>query len=88
MSRAGGEPPVAGILRPWDAQRLVDFNSQADRSGTRGRQVICATGPAPKQVAGFKSEVLAIGFALEEGTIVLAAPDRAPSLDSHARTGD
>ena len=48
-----------------------------------GRQVICATGLGPKRVAGFKSEVLATGFAREDGAIVLAAADR-PVADGSA----
>jgi tRNA-binding protein len=41
-----------------------------------GRQVICATGLAPKRVAGFKSEVLVTGFEREDGAIILACIDQ------------
>jgi tRNA-binding protein len=41
-----------------------------------GRQVICATGLGTKRVAGFKSEVLVTGFARDDGSVILAVPDR------------
>jgi len=41
-----------------------------------GRQVLCVTNFPVKQVANFTSEVLATGFILPNGEVVLAEPER------------
>ncbi len=41
-----------------------------------GRQVICVTNFAPKQIANFVSEVLVLGVVLPDKEVVLLLPDR------------
>ena len=41
-----------------------------------GRQVVCVTNFAPKQVANFVSEVLVLGVVLENKEVVLLMPER------------
>lgn len=47
------------------------------REALLGRQVICVTNFAPRQVGKFMSEVLVTGFANENNEIVLAQPQAA-----------
>ena len=59
-----------GVRR--SSAQLTALYTEADLIG---RQVLCATGLAPKRVAGFKSEVLVTGFTREDGAVILAVPD-------------
>ncbi|MEL6257896.1 MAG: tRNA-binding protein [Pseudomonadota bacterium] len=45
-------------------------------SGLLGRQVAAVVNFPPRRIAGFKSEVLTLGFADADGAIVLIAPDQ------------
>jgi tRNA-binding protein len=44
--------------------------------GLVNTQVLCVTNLAPRRIAGFKSEVLVTGFADEQGSIILARPEK------------
>ncbi len=41
-----------------------------------GKQVICVTNFAPKQIGPFSSEILITGFAVGNGEVVLIQPER------------
>lgn len=58
--------------RKSSAQITVHY----DEAGLVGRQVMGVVNFPPRQIGPFRSEVLVLGFADENGAIVLATPDK------------
>jgi tRNA-binding protein len=46
------------------------------KSELLGKQVLCVTNFAPKQIGNFISEVLTTGFVMDNGEVILAIPER------------
>ena len=64
--------PAIGVKK--SSAQIVDRYTLADLPG---RQVAAVVNFPPRQIGKFMSEVLTLGFADEEGAVILFAPDRA-----------
>jgi len=80
--------PLEGARTP-SIRMLIDFGATIgqkksaaqitehyDADGLVGRQVMGVVNFPPRQIGKFMSEVLTLGFAGENGAVVLVAPDR------------
>lgn len=64
--------PAIGVKK--SSAQIVD---RYDLGDLPGRQVAAVVNFPPRQIGKFMSEVLTLGFADEEGAVILFAPDRA-----------
>jgi tRNA-binding protein len=62
--------------------RITDLYAKDD---LLGKKVICVTNVEPRKVGPFVSEVLTTGFYREDGSVVLAVPDK--DIHNGARLG-
>ncbi|UNK78009.1 tRNA-binding protein [Sphingopyxis granuli] len=69
--------PAIGV-RKSSAQIVARY----DLEELPGRQVAAVVNFPPRQIGKFMSEVLTLGFADEEGEVILFAPDRTVPNDS------
>lgn len=63
----------------WSSAQVTSYSKQ-DLLGT---QVLCVANFAPRNIAGFKSEVLVLGLSAENGDIILVSPRTAVPDGEH-----